>query len=360
MMKLVIDDACYAYEKIFGKFGNITAITGRDINASTLKDADVLIVRSRTKVNEDLLKDSQVKFVGSTVAGLEHIDQTYLRGNSIAFFSAQGCNAMAVAEFVINAIVNLASKHNFDYQNKTLGIIGVGNVGSRLAAKAELLGIKTLLNDPPRQDSEDLPDFVDLKTALSADMVSFHTPLSFDGKHPSHQLLNEHNFHYIGEKTILFNAARGGVIKEDIWQKTKTLENVIDCWEDEPNINQSLQKNAYWATPHIAGHSVDAKFMGSFMVYEALCTFLGEKQDKDIKNLINPDELSINKDTLKDSLNEIYDFQQDVRAIQDNNNLENYRRNYPVRYEWHHFKSKVTLPIETTALIHYNLMKRIK
>ncbi|CAB9539625.1 Erythronate-4-phosphate dehydrogenase (EC 1.1.1.290) [uncultured Gammaproteobacteria bacterium] len=344
-MKLIIDDACYAYEKIFGDFGNITPMAGRDINANSVKNADVLIVRSRTRVDEKLLAGSCIKFVGSTVAGLDHIDQNYLKDNNIAFFSAQGCNAMAVAEFVISAIVNLADKHSFDYRNKTLGIIGVGNVGSRLAAKAELLGIKTLLNDPPRQDQEDLPHFVDLNSALSADIVSFHTPLSFDGKHPSYQLLNENNFHHISKKTILFNAARGGVIKEEIWQKTSTLENIIDCWENEPNINQTLQKNAYWATPHIAGHSVDAKFMGSFMVYQALCDFLNITQNKDIKHLINPGSLSVNQKNLKDTLTEIYDFQQDTNAIQNLNNFETYRRNYPIRYEWHHYHSQTKLPM---------------
>jgi len=344
-MKLIIDDACYAYEKIFGDFGNITAMAGRDIDADSVKNAEVLIVRSRTRVDEKLLAGSCVKFVGSTVAGLDHIDQQYLQNHNITFFSAQGCNAMAVAEFVISAIVNLADKHGFDYRTKTLGIIGVGNVGSRLAAKAELLGIKTRLNDPLRQDAENLPHFVDLNHALSADIVSFHTPLSLTGKHPSYQLLNENNFHHINKNTILFNAARGGVIKEEIWQTTHTLENVIDCWENEPNINQTLQKNAYWATPHIAGHSVDAKFMGSFMVYQALCDFLGVTQDEKITHLINPGTLFVNQDNLKDTLTTIYDFQQDTNAIQNLNNFETYRRNYPVRYEWHHYQSQTKLPI---------------
>ena len=177
-MKLIIDDACYAYQQIFADFGEITAMPGRDIDPQSLRQADVLIVRSRTQVNQDLLAASQVKFVGSAVAGLEHIEQDYLKAKHIQFFSAQGCNAMAVAEFVISAIVNLAAELGFDYQQKTLGIIGVGNVGSRLAAKAQLMGIKTLCNDPPRQNRENLPDFIDLNTALSADIVSFHTPLT--------------------------------------------------------------------------------------------------------------------------------------------------------------------------------------
>ena len=317
----------------------------RNIDKAVVKEADVLIVRSRTKVNQALLEGSKVKFVGSTVAGLDHVDQDYLQDNDITFFSAQGCNSMAVAEFVITAIVNLADELDFDYTKKTLGIIGVGNVGSRLAAKAELMGIKTLLNDPPRTDTENLPHFVDLDSALSADMVTFHTPLTFDGQHPSYGLLNEGNFHNISEKTILFNAARGGVIKEKIWEKTQTMVNIIDCWENEPDINQNLQKTAYWATPHIAGHSVDAKFMGSFMVYEALCEFTDHKQDKSIVNLINPGVLEVKKDNLKDTLNEIYDFKHDTAAIKNIGNFEDYRRNYPIRYEWPHYNSQTALPI---------------
>ncbi|HIL03992.1 MAG TPA: 4-phosphoerythronate dehydrogenase [Candidatus Thioglobus autotrophicus] len=344
-MKLVIDDACYAYNEIFSQFGEIITLPGRSIDSASVKNADVLIVRSRTKVNQSLLEGSKVKFVGSTVAGLDHVDQDYLAKNNITFFSAQGCNSMAVAEFVITAIVNLADELDFDYRDKTLGIIGVGNVGSRLAAKAQLMGIKTLLNDPLRQARENLPHFVDLDTALSADIVTFHTPLTFDGKHPSYQLLNKSNFHNITNQTIMFNAARGGVIVENIWQKTQTMANIIDCWENEPDINQNLQKNAYWATPHIAGHSVDAKFMGSFMVYEALCDFTGHKQDESIVNLINPGVLEVKKHNLKDTLNEIYDFKQDTAAIKNIGNFEDYRRNYPIRYEWPHYNSQTTLPI---------------
>ena len=344
-MKLVIDDACYAYSEIFANFGDITALPGRDIDYECVRDADILIVRSRTQVNQALLEGSTVRFVGSTVAGLDHVDQDYLRQNNIEFFSAQGCNAMAVAEFVITAIVNLADKHGFNYQDKTLGIIGVGNVGSRLAAKAELMGVKTLLNDPPRQATEDLPQFVDLSAALSADIVTFHTPLTFDGEHPSYRLLNKDNFHHIGEHTILFNAARGGVIEESVWEKTQTLEDVIDCWENEPNINTNLQQRAYWATPHIAGHSIDAKFMGSFMVYEALCTYLDQEIDPTIANLTNPGALTVSENNLKDTLNAIYDFDQDTQAIADLSQFEYYRRHYPKRYEWHHYQSNITLPI---------------
>jgi erythronate-4-phosphate dehydrogenase len=344
-MKLVIDESCYQYQKIFSGFGKIISLDGKDINNKIIKNTDILIIRSRTKVDENLLKKSTVKFVGSTVAGIDHVDIDYLKNNNIKFSQAKGCNANAVAEFVISSIINLAAKLNFDYTKKTLGIIGVGNIGKILAHKASLLGIKTILNDPLRKEKENLPNFVSLDKAIESDIVSFHTPLTFNCKYPTYKLLNNNNFHKITDKTILINTARGGIIDEQIWQNTNTLANVIDCWENEPNINQKLQKNAYLATPHIAGHSIDAKFIGNIMIYKELCKFLNVNYDDNVLKLINKRKLTIKKDNLKDSINAIYDFKKDSLAIKDIKNFEKYRKNYPVRYEWHNFNSKVNLPI---------------
>ena len=343
-MKLVIDDAVYAYTEIFSDFGEIIALPGRDINRQIIKDCDVLIVRSRTQVSRELLEGTSICFVGSTVAGLDHIDEVFLDQKNITFASAQGCNANAVAEYVITAIANLADDYDFSLADKTLGIIGVGNVGTRLNHKAKQLGMSTLLNDPPRQGVEQLANFVDLNTALSADIISFHTPLTFTKPHPSYHLLAQHNFDLITENTILINAARGGIIDEAIWQKTKTKANIIDCWESEPNINTALQKSAYWATPHIAGHSIDAKFMGSYMIYQALCKFANTKENTKIANLVKPPQITINHNSLPATLNAIYPFIDDDIAIKDLGHFEYYRRYYPARYEWHHFDSKITLP----------------
>ena len=343
-MKLLIDDAVYAYKEIFSTFGEVITLPGSDINRDTLGNCDALIVRSRTQVDEALLKDSNIRFVGSTVAGLDHVDEQYLQNNSITFTSAQGCNANSVAEYVISALANLAEDFDFDLSTKTLGIVGVGNVGKRLNFKAKQLGITTLLNDPPRQDEETSRDYVDLSTALSADIISFHTPLTHTGKYPTFNLLGSHNFDCISKDTIVINAARGGVIDENIWQETQTMANVIDCWDNEPNINQALQHSAYWATPHIAGHSVDAKFMGSYMVYQDLCAFTSSPENAKIKNLINPAVRAIEQSSLKDSLNAIYSFIDDDKAITDASNFEHYRRHYPKRFEWQHFDSSYTLP----------------
>ena len=343
-MKLMIDDAVWGFEGIFSDFGEIVTLPGREIDHESLLDCKILIVRSRTKVNKELLEGTKVQFVGSTVAGLDHIDEAYLQENNITFASAQGCNANAVAEYVISALANLANDYSFDLSSKTLGIIGVGNVGSRLDFKAKQLGITTLLNDPPRQEIEGNKGFFDLNTALSADIVTFHTPLTFSGSYPTHNLLGSHNFDLITEDTILINTARGGVIDEDLWENTKTKANVIDCWVDEPNINSKLQSLAYWATPHIAGHSIDAKFMGSYMIYKDLSSFTKSPLKSEVELLVNPVTVNINENTLHETLRAIYPFIDDDKAIKDISNFEDYRRNYPERFEWKHFQTRFDIP----------------
>ena len=340
----MIDDAVWGFDKIFSEFGEVVTLPGRQISNESLQDCDALIVRSRTRVDEELLRNSKIQFVGSTVAGLDHIDQPYLEDNAITLSSAQGCNANAVAEYVISAIANLSHDYNFKLSGRTLGIIGVGNVGRRLDLKAKQLGIKTLLNDPPRESREGSEHFVSLEEALGADIVTFHTPLTFSGIYSTHNLLNSHNFNHIKKDAIIINAARGGIINELIWEKTPTKANIIDCWENEPNINPTLQKSAYWATPHIAGHSIDAKFMGSFMFYKELCKSLKKPMNDKIESLINPELRLINDDNLHDTLNSIYSFRDDNEAIKDVSNFENYRRNYPERFEWKHFETQFELP----------------
>ena len=343
-MKLMIDDAVWGFKEIFSDFGEIVTLPGREIDRQSLLDCEILIVRSRTKVNKELLEGTKVRFVGSTVAGLDHIDEAYLHENNITFVSAQGCNANAVAEYVISALANLANDYSFDLSSKTLGIIGVGNVGSRLDFKAKQLGITTLLNDPPRQEIEGNKGFFDLNTTLNTDIVTFHTPLTFSGSHPTYNLLGSHNFDLITEDTILINAARGGVIDEDLWENTKTKANVIDCWVDEPNINSKLQSSAYWATPHIAGHSIDAKFMGSYMIYKDLSSFTKAPLKSEIEHLVNPVTVNINENTLHETLRAIYPFIDDDKAIKDISKFEDYRRNYPDRFEWRHFKTQFDIP----------------
>jgi len=349
---LIIDDAIpYAHE-IFSHLGKVISLPGKSIDAQSVKDADALIVRSRTQVNESLLKGSRIQFVGSTVVGLDHIDQAYLKEKGIHFYSAQGCNANSVAEFIISALFNLAEQFDFDIFTKTLGIVGVGHVGSLVHQKASALGINCLLNDPPRQRSEPSNErndqFVDLDQCLKADIITFHTPLTLTGEDATLNLLSPQRLTQIRPDQILINAARGGIINEQAWSQTATKANVIDCWNNEPNILENLYQTAYLATPHIAGHSLDAKVAGSAMVYQALCDFWQIPSQQNWPKSLPPAPKSINlvqQETLQKTLNQlfkqthnIHNDDQAIRALSMEeivNKYELYRRNYPIYREWH-------------------------
>lgn len=356
--KIVVDDAVPYAQEIFGHLGDVHLHPGKSITPDIVKDAKALIIRSRTQIHAQLLAHSKVEFVGSTVVGLDHVDQNYLTNQGIAFYSAQGCNANSVAEFVINALFEVAQTQGFNVTDKTLGIIGVGNVGSRLFNKAQTLGIKCLVNDPPKQHLErnannHAYDYVDLDTALSADIISVHTPLTFDGEHPTFDLINANKLSRIQPHQILINAARGGIINEAAWTKTQTLANIIDCWENEPNIDQALYQTALFATPHIAGHSFEAKLAGSEMVYSALCKHWQVTENHDWSSMtpspqhaLNVDELAqnsaISDQTILHSIfRQCHDIRADHQALQAPTHIETqkkyefFRRNYPIYHEWH-------------------------
>lgn len=345
---LIIDDAVPYAQALFSQFGNVISLPGKDIQAKHVQKADALIVRSRTQVNSDLLKNSNISFVGSTVVGLDHIDQPYLQQRNIEFYSAQGCNANSVAEYVITNIMMLAEQHQFNLSQKSIGIIGVGHVGKLVAHKAKSLGMTILLNDPPRAEAEHDKTFVSLDEALNADIITVHTPLTKNGKFPTYHLISKQQLSNIQPHQIMINAARGGIIDEEEWIKTKTLANIIDCWENEPEINPALYQQAQIATPHIAGHSLDAKIAGSHMVYQALCNFWQQPAQEDWKAAL-PLPPSLLKTTLTGQpqadilaiLNKCYNPQNDDLAIRSKNIIdthkkyEYYRRHYPTRREWH-------------------------
>jgi len=353
--KIIIDDAIPYAQAMFSNLGDIQLMPGRDINAQSVKQADALIVRSRTQVNETLLKNSPVSFVGSTVVGLDHIDQLYLKNNGIEFYSAQGCNANSVAEYIITSLLDVAEHKDFELKNKTLGIIGVGHVGSLVHRKAQALGMRCLLNDPPkvRQNPELADHYVDLESCLKADIITVHTPLTDSGEDPTHHLISAQKLAKIQPNQIMINAARGGIIDEQAWAQTPTLANIIDCWENEPYIDSTLYQAAYQATPHIAGHSLDAKIAGGEMVYQQLCKFWNIEPDDSWKTQLPPEPNVLHihykeslQSTLYQTLRLTYDPRQDDQAIRNTDmaklhqQYEFYRRNYPIHREWkhHHFE----------------------
>lgn len=383
---IIIDDAIPFANAMFSHLGKIVTLPGAEIDAQAVQHADALIVRSRTQVNAKLLAGSSIRFVGSTVVGLDHIDQAWLKRNQVEFYSAQGCNANSVAEFVISALYDLAEAKQFDLTQKTLAIIGVGHVGRLVHEKATLLGIKCLLNDPPRArqerqealdfktiDSQADSAFTDLETCLTADIITFHTPLTYEGEDATYDLLSAERLLKIQPHQILINAARGGVINEDAWSKTQTLANVIDCWENEPLISQALYQTAYLATPHIAGHSLDAKVAGSHMVYQALCQAWGAKEQHQWQQQLPalPDEIKLEHETgsiqttLHNLFKKTHDLHADDQAIRADTlqeihyKYELYRRNFPTYREWHRHSvsklvhSKVAKVLESLGFVTY-------
>ncbi|BCN93983.1 erythronate-4-phosphate dehydrogenase [Thiomicrorhabdus immobilis] len=365
---IIIDDAVPYAEAIFSHLGKVITLPGKAIDAETVKNADALIVRSRTQVNAELLANSQVSFVGSTVVGLDHIDQEFLKSNNIHFYSAQGCNANSVAEYIITALYELAETFDFKLQDKTLGIIGVGNVGEKVYNKAKQLGVTCLLNDPLKIDKQpdqvNLDNYVDLDTCLTADIITVHTPLTRSGKHPSYDLISAEKLAQIKPQQILINAARGGVINEQAWINTPTLANIIDCWENEPNINEALYRTAFLATPHIAGHSLDAKVAGSAMVYNELCRFWNTPIQDKWRNQLppQPDLIEITEQAptqtaMRQTLNKTHDIKTDDLAIRSkdiskvHNKYENYRRNFPIYREFSQHKIQITSNPELNKLL---------
>lgn len=341
--KIVVDDAVPYAKSIFASLGDVVTGPGRDIRREHLLDADALIIRSRTQVNSALLNGTAVKFVGSTVVGLDHIDQNYLQQSNTHFYSAQGCNANSVAEFVIHALVLLAEEQGFDLSQKTLGIVGVGHVGSRLEKKAKALGMRCLLNDPPRARQENPNAFSSLEETLQADIISVHTPLTFEGRDKTHLLIGQEQLASLSSEQILVNAARGGIVDEKALKNTPLAAKITDCWENEPNIDQELLQQSFLATPHIAGHSFEAKLAGSTMVYESLCHFWGTKINNNWQSELppRPDPIEV-VDTdywqsgLLEVLQKTHLIKNDDTAIRENSDqFERYRRNYPIHREWY-------------------------
>lgn len=278
-MKIIADANLKDIEHYFSQFGELTLLPGRKISAETIADADVLLIRSVTKVDSALLEGSNISFVGTATSGTDHIDQEYLAGHRIAFAHAHGSNAQAVADYCISAL------HGFDcVKNKRIGIVGLGAVGSALARAllgqgCKVIAYDPLLTDPQRQRALAIGvEFTDaIAEIFSMEAVSLHTPLSFDGKYPSHHMIERSLLDRLPQKAVLINASRGGIIREPdlaaFLQSRADVNTVLDVWHDEPDINIKLMNLSAIATPHIAGYSQRAKTLATKMLADCFAEF---------------------------------------------------------------------------------------
>ncbi len=291
-MKIVADENIPFVKECFSSIGEVQAVQGRQITPEVTADADILLVRSITPVNEKLLADSKVKFVATATIGFEHVDVDYLKARGIGFASAPGSNANSVAEYIVAALLSVGKKNKITLEGKSIGVVGVGNVGSRAAKKCVALGMKVKLNDPPLQRQTGYLKYRPLEELFDCDFITLHTPLTREGQDKTFHLADEKFFASLKTGCVFINTSRGGVhdttaLKTAI-KSEKLGAIVLDVWEDEPNIDCELLRMVDISTPHIAGYSLDGKIAGMIMVYNAACEHFGLQPKYKIEDFLLP------------------------------------------------------------------------
>ena len=347
-MLIVADDKIPFLKGVLEPYSKVVYIPGASISAHDVKEADALIVRTRTKVNSHLLSDSKVKGVVSATIGTDHMDIPWLEKNNIAWSNAPGCNSGSVKQYIASVLSTLQLK-GFSLEGKTLGIVGVGNVGSKVAKVGEAFGMKVVMNDPPRNEREsDFPN-TDLNVLLQiSDVVTFHVPLTKEGKFPTYHLLNDTTLMMLKRGCIVINSSRGEVVKEESLLKglrMGLIENaVLDVWEHEPDILRELQEKLLIGTPHIAGYAVDGKANGTAAAVRFISQLfhlgLGDWYPNDLPSpgnmhiMLNDDDDPMNLKLAKLIL-QTYDVSEDsCRLTEKPEKFEALRGNYPVRREF--------------------------
>lgn len=278
-MKIFVDENIPYLADILAQSNYVMKFSGRNISNKDLieNECDALFVRSTTRVDEILLNDTKVLFVGTSTSGIDHIDADYLKSKGIQFVASSGSNANSVAELVVFSILKWSFEKNVSLKNKIIGVIGYGNIGKIVACYSHQLGLKVLVNDPPLKDENyifpEFTEYCDRDIILSSsDIITNHVPLVTDGKYPTVKLIDSNSMNKIRNHSLFIHTSRGGIIDEN--ELTSRLMNsdisaVIDVWENEPLINIELAKRAFIAMPHVAGYSRDGKLKGALMMIKA-------------------------------------------------------------------------------------------
>jgi erythronate-4-phosphate dehydrogenase len=362
-MKIIADANIPFVAECFSSIGDVTAVGGRQITPAVVVDADVLLVRSITPVDKDLLTGSKVRFVASATIGVDHIDADYLQRQGIGFASAPGSNANSAAEYVIAGLLEIGQKHEIDLEGRSIGIIGVGNVGSRVASKAAALGMDVRLNDPPLQRQTGDAKYRPLNELYVCDFITCHTPLTFEGQDKTYHLADGEFFKSLKPGCVFFNASRGGVVDTGALKAAIRSEQlaaaVLDVWEGEPNIDAELLQMVDIGTPHIAGYSLDGKITGMIMIYNAVCEHFSIEPRFGIEDFLPKPavrELTVEPgvesehQAILDAVHEVYSIARDDAALREildspagerGNIFDGLRKNYPVRREFQNTRVSV-------------------
>lgn len=336
-MKVVVDNKIpYIKGNIENIVDEVVYLPGNAFTQEEVKDADALIVRTRTLCNRELLEGSRVKFIATATIGFDHIDTVYCKEAGIEWTNCPGCNAGSVEQYVHASLLLLKRHKGLDLKKATLGIVGVGHVGKRVQRMAEALGMRVLLNDPPREDNGE-SGFVSLQTiAEESDVITFHTPLNREGKYRTFHLADASFFERLKRTPFIINSSRGEVVETSALLKALEVEKVkdavIDTWEGEPNISLDLLRKVFIATPHIAGYSADGKANATRMSLEAVCRFFGKTAGFSIEPPALPER--IYSENPEDAYLEVYNPMDDSDRLKENpEKFEWFRGNYPLRRE---------------------------
>ena len=356
-MNILADSNIPFVNEAFAAIARVTTCNGRLISRDILAKTDILLVRSITRVDHSLLDGTPVRFVATATIGTDHLDIPWLEQAGIAWCYAPGCNANSVSEYVTAALLCLAQRHGWTLAGRTLGLIGVGNVGRRVAQKARALGLNVLQNDPPRARAEGGAGFVSLEELLAAaDIVSLHVPLTREGPDATWHLADEAFFRRLRRGAVFLNCARGAVVCTEALlaalQRGQVAQAVIDTWEGEPDWSRDLMRRCDLATPHIAGHSFDGRVAGTVMVYRGACRFLGRPAVWTPEGLLPPPDVPevvadaggrSEEGVLFDIVRQVYDIEADDRRLRESacddaaerrRNFDRLRREYPRRREF--------------------------
>ncbi len=353
-IKIICDDKIPFLKGVLEPFAEVQYLPPKEINHENVKSADAMLVRTRTKCNAQLLAGTNVKFIGTATIGYDHIDTKYCEANNIKWINAPGCNSFSVMQYMASALVTLSIKKNLQPDKLTLGIVGVGNVGSKIARLGKILGMNVLLNDPPRARAEGNNNFIELNDLVSSsDIVTFHVPLIKEGIDKTFHLADEKFFDKFRSKKIIINTSRGEVIKtaalKNAIEKNIVSGCIMDVWENEPDIDRELLKKVDIATPHIAGYSADGKANGTAVCVRGISSFFNFGIDADWYPSSIPDPTATREFDFKSNPNQpsaciyeailhTYNILDDDRTLRNSTEtFEKQRGNYPVRREFPYF-----------------------
>ena len=350
---IIVDDKIPYIKGALEPFAEVVYLPGHELTAAIAKDANALIIRTRTICNAQLLKGSAVKFIASATIGYDHIDAAYCKRQGITWSNAPGCNAESVNQYLASALFAYARKEQVKLRELTIGIVGVGNVGTKVANLCHAIGMQVLLNDPPRQRAEESDAFTDLiRIRQQADIITFHVPLQSAGEFATQHMVDNSFLKDLGKSPLLVNSCRGEVFDSSAVKSALDSGSIsgliIDCWENEPEIDLELLEKADFATAHIAGYSRDGKAVGTMMSIRALSRFfklgiddwkptaieLPERPQLQLDGH-NKDEESV----LAEAVLATYDILADDKRLRAApGSFERLRGGYPVRREFHNYR----------------------